>query len=68
MQKLIGQISEQMKKFNELSQTPNILTSNVVRAYFYRLIEQFLPNIYVLAFNEIANNVQIQAIGNIVLS
>ena len=68
MQKLIGQISEQMKKFNELSQTPIILTSNVVRAYFYRLIEQFFPNIYVLSFNEIANNVQIQAIGNIVLS
>jgi len=68
MQKLIGQISEQMKKFNELSQTQIILTSNVVRAYFYRLIEQFFPNIYVLSFNEIANNVQIQAIGNIVLS
>lgn len=68
MQKLIGQISEQMKKFNELSQTPIILTSNVVRAYFYRLIEQFFPNIYVLSFNEIANNVQIQAIGNIILS
>ena len=51
MQKLIGQISEQMKKFNELSQTPIILTSNVVRAYFYRLIEQFFPNIYVLSFN-----------------
>lgn len=67
MQKLIAQISEQMKKFNDLSQTPIILTSNVVRAYFYRLIEQFFPNIYVLSFNEIANNVQIQAIGNIVL-
>ena len=60
MQKLISQISEQMKKFNELSQTPIILTSNVVRAYFYRLIEQFYPNIYVLSFNEISNNVQIQ--------
>ena len=59
MQKLIAQISEQMKI---------ILTSNVVRSYFYRLIEQFFPNIYVLSFNEIANNVQIQAIGNIVLS
>ena len=68
MQKLIAQISEQMKKFNDLSQTPIILTSNVVRAYFYRLIEQFFPNIYVLSFNEIANNVQIQAIGNIVIS
>lgn len=67
MQKIINQISEQLKKFNELSQNPIILTSHVVRIYFYRLIEQFYPNIYVLSFNEIANNVQIQAIGNIVL-
>lgn len=67
MQKIISQISEQLKKFNELSQNPIILTSHVVRVYFYRLIEQFYPSIYVLSFNEIANNVQIQAIGNIVL-
>ncbi len=67
MQSIIGQMGEQVKKFNELSQSPIILTSNVVRIYFYRLIEQFYPNINVLSFNEIANNVQIQAIGNIVL-
>lgn len=67
MQKIISQISEQVKKFNELSQNPIILTSHVVRVYFYRLIEQFYPNISVLSFNEVANNVQIQAIGNIVL-
>lgn len=67
MQKIVSQISELVKKFNELSVTPVILTSHVVRVYFYRLIEQFYPNIHVLSFNEIANNVQIQAIGNIVL-
>ncbi|MGB5824027.1 MAG: flagellar biosynthesis protein FlhA [Proteocatella sp.] len=65
MQKIIVQLSEQMKIFSELSQRPIILTSHVVRVYFYRLIEQFYPNIYVLSFNEISNNVQIQSIGNI---
>lgn len=65
MQKIIVQLSEHMKIFNELGQRPIILTSHVVRVYFYRLIEQFFPNIYVLSFNEIANNVQIQSIGNI---
>ena len=67
MQKLVSQISENIKKFHELSQPPIILTSHVIRIYVYRLIEQFFPNVYVLSFNEIANNVQIQAIGNIVL-
>ncbi len=65
LQSIISQLAEQLKKFAELSQRPIILTSHVVRVYFARLIEQFYPNVYVLSFNEIANNVQIQAIGNI---
>ena len=65
MQKFISKLSENVKKFNELSQPPILLTSHVIRLYVYRLIEQFFPNIYVLSFNEIANNVQIQAVGNI---
>ena len=65
MQSVIGQLGEQLKKFNDLEQQPVILTSQVVRLYFYRLIEQFYPNVYVLSFNEIANNIQIQAVGNI---
>lgn len=65
MQNIIAQIGEELKKFNDLGQSPIILTSQVLRVYVYRLLEQFYPNIYVLSFNEIANNVQIQAIGNI---
>lgn len=65
MQSMIAQIGEELKKFNDLGQSPIILTSQVLRVYIYRLLEQFFPNIYVLSFNEIANNVQIQAIGNI---
>ncbi len=67
IQSIITQMAAEMRKFTELSQTPIILTSHVIRMYFYRLIEQFYPNIYVLSFNEIATNVQIQAIGNITL-
>lgn len=65
MQSVIGQLGEQIKKFSDLEQKPVILTSQVVRLYFYRLIEQFYPNVYILSFNEIANNIQIQAVGNI---
>lgn len=65
MQTIIAQVGENLKKFNDLAQSPVLLTSQVLRIYIYRLLEQFYPNIYVLSFNEIANNVQIQAIGNI---
>jgi len=67
LQKVLMQVADNLKKFNDLSHKPVILTSHVVRVYFYRLIEQFYPNVSVISFNEIANNVQIQSIGNIVL-
>lgn len=66
MQHMIEQIGVEIKKFQDISQDPILLTSQVIRVYVYRLIEPFYPNIYVLSFHEIANNVQIQAIGNIV--
>ena len=40
LQSLINQITLQLKKFNGLSQNPVILTSQVMRVHFYRLIEQ----------------------------
>ncbi len=67
MQGVITQLSEEVKKFQELGQAPIILTSQVVRIHFYHLIEQFFPDMFVLSFNEISNNIQIQAVGNISL-
>ncbi|MCI9361497.1 MAG: flagellar biosynthesis protein FlhA [Hungatella sp.] len=67
LQSLINQITLQLKKFNGLSQNPVILTSQIMRVHFYRLIEQFYPNVRVLSFNEISNNVQIQSIGSLTL-
>ena len=48
---------------------PNIiiLTSPIVRIYFKKLIDQFIPNITVLSYSEIDNTAQIQAIGNIAM-
>ena len=65
MQAIISQLAEHLKKFGDLSQTPVILVSQVIRGYFSKMINQFYPNVYVLSFNEITNSVQIQALGNI---
>lgn len=67
LQSLVNQITVQLKKFSGLSQNPVILTSQVMRVHFYRLIDQFYPNVRVLSFNEISNNVQIQSIGSLTL-
>ena len=65
LQSLIRQVAEESKKFTNLTSPPLILTSQVMRVHFYHLIEQFYPNIRVLSFNEVASNVQIQAIGSL---
>ncbi|NBH33084.1 flagellar biosynthesis protein FlhA [Clostridiaceae bacterium] len=67
LQSLINQITVQLRKFSGFSQSPVILTSQVMRVHFYRLIDQFYPNVRVLSFNEISNNVQIQSIGSLTL-
>ena len=65
MQQIITQVADYVRKFNELSQPPILLVSQVIRGYFSRMITQFYHNVYVLSFNEVTSSVQIQAIGNI---
>jgi len=65
VQTIIENLTEQIEKVKELIHQPVILTSPIVRIYFKRLIEQFMPNLTVLSFNEIDSNIQIQAIGTI---
>ncbi len=57
-----------MRKFSDLSQTPIILVSQVIRGYFSKMITQFYPSVYVLSFNEITSDVQIQSLGNITMN
>ena len=65
MQHMISQLVDPIRKFNELSQSPVILVNQVIRSYFSKMITQFYPNVYVLSYSEVTNNVQIQAIANI---
>ncbi len=67
MQQIVTQLADLIKKFNDLGQTPIVLTSQVIRVYFARMLAQFYPNLYVLAFNEVTSDVQIQSLGNITL-
>lgn len=67
IQPIITQLSDCMKKFQELGQSPILLTSQVIRVYLSRLLAQYFPGLYVLSFNEIVGTVQIQSIGNITM-
>ena len=63
VQRIVESVSEQIEKVKDIINQPIILTSPIVRIYFKRLIDQFMPNLTVLSFNEIDTNIQIQAIG-----
>ncbi len=67
MQQIVSQLGDIRKKFNDLQQTPILLTSQVIRIYLSRMVHQFYPDVVVLSFNEITTSVQIQAIGNITM-
>ncbi len=65
IQQLITSLNEQIERVKDVVPVPIVLTSPIVRIYFKKLIDQFIPNITVLSFNEIDNSVQIQAVGNV---
>lgn len=65
IQKIVGELLEQIKNLKEEINVPIVLTSPFVRVYFRKLADQFYPKAVVLSFNEIDNSVQIQALGNI---
>ncbi|HAH79055.1 MAG TPA: flagellar biosynthesis protein FlhA, partial [Ruminococcaceae bacterium] len=66
-QKIITRLTDCIKKVRDVITTPIILTSPVVRLYFSKLLQQFYPKAVVLSFNELENNVQIQAVANVTL-
>lgn len=67
IQVILNATSGEVDKVKDLLQYTIVLTAPIVRAYYKKLIEQFYPNVVVLSFNEVEGDVQIQALGNIVL-
>ena len=67
IQSLIASLNEQIERVKDVIPSPIVLTSPIVRIYFKKMIDQFMPDITVLSFNEIDNSVQIQAVGNIAI-
>ena len=68
IQSIVAATNEEIDKVKDVIPNVIILTSPVVRIYFKKLTEQFIPNITVLSYSEIDASAQIQAIGNITLS
>ena len=65
MQNILNSHMEQENRLKDQLTDVVVLTSPVVRCYYRKLIEQFSSEAVVLSFNEIMNDVNIQALGTI---
>lgn len=60
---IIDNLSDQLEKFGQMGDQPIILTSPVVRLYFKKLTQQFMPKLVVLSYNELDPGIEIQSMG-----
>lgn len=67
IQKIITATTCELDKIKDLVNDLIVITSPVVRIYFKKLVNQFYQNVTVLSFSEMDNDIQIQALGNIIL-
>ena len=67
-QKIINSLTQTLEKSSSLNYQPVIVCSAQIRLHFKRLVDQFIPNISVLSYDEILNTVEIQSLGTLELS
>jgi flagellar biosynthesis protein FlhA len=66
-QKIMKNVTQNLEKFSEINQQPVILCSPLIRSHFKKLADRFIPDLVVLSYNEIVNNIQVHSIGTVVL-
>ncbi|MCL1996873.1 MAG: flagellar biosynthesis protein FlhA [Defluviitaleaceae bacterium] len=62
-QKIFDSLNKEVVKLTSMGITPIILTSPIVRTYFKRLVEQNVPDLVVLSYNELEPTADIQSVG-----
>jgi len=67
VQKIVAKTTDEVNKIKDVIPTLIVLTSPIVRVYFKKMIDQFLPGLTVLSYSEIDGTTQIQSVGNIAL-
>jgi flagellar biosynthesis protein FlhA len=63
VKKLIGSLQRLITNFEATGLNPIILCSPLVRSHLRKILEKFIPNVVVLAHNEITRDVNIKSFG-----
>ena len=64
---ILNNLKESVEKLTLRSLPPVVLCSSRARLPFKRLVERFLPNLAVLSLNEIAPNIEVEAVGTVMV-
>lgn len=68
LQDMIGSLKREVTKLTSVGLQPILLTSPIVRIYFKHLINQYMPDLTIISYNEIEQDVEIQSIGMVSVS
>ncbi len=63
MQQLIASLSKELQKLTSAGYHPILLTSPASRLYVRKITERIAPNLVILSFAELENQIEIQSLG-----
>ena len=67
-QKIINNLVQTLEKCSALNSQPVVVCSSQIRGHFKKLVDRFIPNIAVLSYDEILNNIEIHTLGALELN
>lgn len=67
-QNIVEKLAQLMEKAAALNYQPVVVCSAQIRGYFKKLVDQFIPNITVLSYDEILAHIEIQTFGTLELN
>jgi flagellar biosynthesis protein FlhA len=59
----MNSLTAQIQKLVSTGELPIVVTAPIVRFYFKKVTLQIIPDLIVLSYNEIDENIEIQSIG-----
>jgi flagellar biosynthesis protein FlhA len=67
-QKIVNNLVQTLEKCSSSNSQPVVVCSSQIRGHFKKLVDRFIPNIAVLSYDEILNNIEIHALGALELN